>query len=194
MRISFKNRLKQNDSELLGAYKESGDLELLGELYNRYIHLVYGVCLKYLENREDSKDSVNKIFEVLIRDIPKFEIENFRTWLYVVSKNFCLMELRRRKSEKRREDEYSAQYIMESTEIMHPIDEASSEDLEKGLKECLAKLKREQQECVLMFYYEEKCYNDIADELNLDPKKVKSFIQNGKRNLKICMDQYTLGN
>lgn len=181
----------KSDSELLSSYLQSGDLEILGTLYNRYIHLVYGVCLKYLSDREESKDAVNKIFENLITEIPKFEIQNFRGWLYVVTKNYCLMEIRKKKTEKNRFEKYSQDIFMESTGISHPIDEVSDGNgLHHNLKLCINKLKEEQRTCIQLFYFEEKCYQEIADELNIDLNKVKSYIQNGKRNLKICLEQY----
>lgn len=190
MRMAVKNTEKTKDHDLLLHYRETGKLEILGELYNRYIHLVYGVCLKYLENREESKDGVNRIFEILITEIPKFDIKNFRGWLFVVAKNYCLMEIRKRKAEKRRIEKYSEHYLMESTDLLHPIDNAPGIEIENGLKECIEQLKQEQQQCIRMFYYEELCYREIADTLEIAQNKVKSYIQNGKRNLKICMEQF----
>ena len=190
MKIVKKNIDSNPDSELLQKYLETGNLEILGELYNQYIHLVYGVCLKYLNSREESKDAVNKIFENLIVEIPKFEIQNFRSWLYVVTKNYCLMQLRKNKAEKKRFEKYSTDIFMESTEILHPIDDAPESSLEKNLKRCIEKLKKEQQECIHLFYYENKCYQEISDLLQLEQKKVKSYIQNGKRNLKICLEHH----
>jgi RNA polymerase sigma-70 factor (ECF subfamily) len=186
--IFSKNKSNSDESELLQQYLSTGNLEILGELYNIYIHLVYGVCLKYLNNREESKDAVSKIFEILITEIPKFEIQNFKSWLYVVTKNYCLMEIRKRKTEKKRLQVYSEENFMESTEILHPIDETPESNLENELKNCIEKLKQEQQNCILLFYYEKKCYKEISEKLNIEQGKVKSFIQNGKRNLKICLE------
>jgi RNA polymerase sigma-70 factor (ECF subfamily) len=189
MTYSFKNRDSLSDTDMLQLYIETGNLEVLGEVYNQYIHLVYGVCLKYLTNRDESKDAVNKIFELLITEIHKFEIKNFRSWLYVVTKNYCLMEIRKNKTEKRRFEKFSEQYFMESTEIFHPIDDAPESNLEEQLKKCIEKLKSEQQQCIQLFYYEKKCYKEISSFLEMDELKVKSFIQNGKRNLKICIEE-----
>ncbi|MFA8434779.1 MAG: RNA polymerase sigma factor [Marinifilaceae bacterium] len=181
---------KKDDQELLQDYLDTGNLETLGSLYQRYMHLVYGVCLKYFHNREEGKDAVNKIFELLITEIPKFEIQNFRSWLYVVTKNHCLMELRKHKSEKSRMEKYSEHFLMESTDLMHPIDEAPDKSIEAALKKCMERLKQEQRECIQLFYYEELCYQQIAENLQLPQKRVKSYIQNGKRNLKICLEHY----
>jgi RNA polymerase sigma-70 factor (ECF subfamily) len=182
VKISKKHNKRSQDSHLLQEYLESGDLEILGALFNRYIHLVYGVCLKYLKDREQSKDAVNQIFEKLIIEIPKFKIQNFRSWLYVVTKNHCLMEIRKNQSEKKQFEKFSADFYMESTSISHPIDEERDSKLEKKLQECIEKLKKEQQKCVQLFYYGQKCYREIANHMGIDEKKVKSYIQNGKRN------------
>ncbi len=192
MEVIFSENISEKDeSGLLQQYLDTGKLDVLAELYNKYIHLVYGVCLKYLSNRDESKDAVSKIFEILITEIPKFEIQNFKSWLYVVTKNYCLMEIRKRKAEQRRLQAYSEEIFMESTEVLHPIDEVSEPNLENELRNCIEKLKEEQQQCILMFYYEKKCYKEISDNLKINQGKVKSFIQNGKRNLKICIEQTT---
>lgn len=188
MRKSFAKKNILDDDVLLSNYIKTGDIDFLGELYVNYIHLVYGVCLKYLKDREESKDAVNRIFELLIVEIPKFRIKNFKSWLYVVVKNYCLMEIRKSKTKKNWHRKYSEYIFMDSTDISHPIDEIPDEKLENKLKLCLEKLKREQQQCVQLFYYDNKCYKEIAEYLGISIGKVKSFIQNGKRNLKICLE------
>lgn len=187
---SKKNLKNKDDQQLLLAYLADGDLEILGELFGRYMHLVYGVALKYFKNREQAKDAVTQIFERLITEIPKFEIQNFKSWLFVVTKNFCLMELRKEKTNKSRFEKFSVEQNMESTELVHPIDEDLNTAMKENLKHCMERLKKEQKNCVELFYYQEKGYKEIAEELELAEKKVKSYIQNGKRNLKICLQQF----
>jgi RNA polymerase sigma-70 factor (ECF subfamily) len=154
------------------------------------MHLVYGVCLKYLEEREAAKDEVMNIFEKLVTTVPqqKEEIVNFRTWLYVVTKNHCLMLLRSRKSETAHTEAMLADptFFMENSSEMHPLEEEES-DTER-LRKCIERLKEEQRECIRLFYYDGFGYRQIAEKLGLEEKKVKSFIQNGKRNLRICMN------
>jgi len=144
--------------------------------------------MKYLKNREDSQDAVMQIFEILVQDVPRFEIRNFKAWLYGVSKNHCLMKLRKDKAEKNRHDKNSSEWFMESTVNLHPIEESQGEETQIKLKSCLEQLKEEQRQCVELFYYHQHCYKEIAEKLALDENKVKSFIQNGKRNLKICLE------
>ena len=182
--------IARSDEELLKEFIRSGDLEVLGGLYSDYMHLVYGVCLKYLKNRDESKDAVMQIFEKLIIEIPKHPIENFKSWLYVVTKNYCLMQIRSEKSleEKSRQWMNESVVFMENTSVLHPIDE-DEQNIDKELEKCIEKLKGEQKECILLFYYENRCYNEIALNLNLDEKQVKSNLQNAKRNLKICLEE-----
>lgn len=189
--IPFRKKKKdKSDSELLADYFENREMEVLGELYQRYMHLVYGVCLKYFKEREKSKDAVIQIFEKLVIDIDKHEIRNFKSWLYVVSKNHCLMELRKTKPGETLfiSDENEMAVFMEKTPELHPIDRETEEGSEKALIECIERLKEEQKRCIRLFYFENKSYREICSVLNLEEKKVKSFIQNGKRNLKICLE------
>ncbi|MGQ1910224.1 RNA polymerase sigma factor [Marinifilum sp. RC60d5] len=186
---SKKNLKNKDDQQLLLNYLADADLDVLGELFGRYMHLVYGVALKYLKNREEAKDAVTQIFERLIIEIPKFEILNFKSWLFVVTKNFCLMEIRKEKANKNRFEKFSVEQNMESADLLHPIDEDQDYLLQENLKHCIQRLKQEQKDCVQLFYYQEKGYKEIAEELEIAEKKVKSYIQNGKRNLKICLEQ-----
>jgi RNA polymerase sigma-70 factor (ECF subfamily) len=179
-----------SDESFLKHYRLSGNLEVLGDLYSRYMHLVYGVCLKYLKNRDDAKDAVMQIFEKLISELREYEIKQFKSWLYVLTKNHCLMQLRAQKTTDRRINNYKIDHVksVESIIELHPIDK---EDAEKDipLKECLEKLNDEQKKCIRLFYFENKCYREIAESLKMDEKNVKSHLQNGKRNLKICLEK-----
>jgi RNA polymerase sigma-70 factor (ECF subfamily) len=176
------------DAELVSQYCRNPDPEVLGALYKRYMYLVYGVCLKYLKNREDSQDAVMQVFETLVHDLPRFEIRNFKSWLYGVSRNHCLMKLRKDKVERSRLAIISDEIFMESTSISHPIEDSIDEEMQERLKACMEQLKEEQRRCVELFYFHQHCYKEIAITLLLDELKVKSFIQNGKRNLKICLE------
>lgn len=189
--IPFRKRNKKKpDDELLAEYLENRDMEILGELYQRYMHLVYGVCLKYFKEREKSKDAVIQIFEKLVTDIEKHEIRNFKSWLFVVAKNHCLMELRKTKPGQTLfiSDEKEMDVFMESQPELHPVDRGPEELNDKALNDCIERLKEEQKQCIRLFYFENKSYREICSVLNLEEKKVKSFIQNGKRNLKICLE------
>lgn len=177
-----------SDEDLLAKYNKTGNLDVLGELYARYMHLVYGVSLKYLGVRENAQDAVMVIFEKLMKDLPRHHIQNFKSWLYVLTKNHCLMEIRTRKSADRRlEGLKIEQEFMESSQEVHPID-TDDPILEQALKECIEKLNSEQKQCIQLFYYQNQCYQEIAEKLGMEVKKVKSYLQNGKRNLKICLE------
>lgn len=180
----------KEDQELIELYSETGDIETLGVLFEPYMHLVYGVCLKYLKNREDAQDMVIHIFEELQLKIPLQEIDNFKSWLYVVTKNNCLMNLRKHQHEQEKQAIFTKEslLIMENSNELHPVDRENDEKMEAALKSCIEKLKSQQKSCIELFYYEGKCYQEISDLLQVDVKKVKSYIQNGKRNLKICLE------
>ena len=178
-----------SDEELLRLFHRNGSLDTLGELYSRYMHLVYGVSLKYLGSREEAKDIVMQIFEKLVTDLPGQEVRNFKSWLYVITKNHCLMQIRSKKSADGRMEGYKIEKeFMESEQEMHPIDR-DDHSVEEALKHCIEQLKNEQKRCIELFYYEKHCYQEIAEQLGMSEKKVKSYLQNGERNLKICLEK-----
>jgi RNA polymerase sigma-70 factor (ECF subfamily) len=173
-----------NDDELLMQFVETADQELLGQLYSRYVPLVYGLCLKYLQQIEDAEDAVINIYEDLTHKIHNYRIENFKTWLYSVAKNHCLQILRK---EKNRIFEEIDMQIMESDEFEHLIDVNDDKEKEDALNYCLDTLSEEQRLCIIHFFFEEFSYADIVVKTGFALNKVKSYIQNGKRNLKICI-------
>ncbi len=175
-----------SDLELIELYKESGELAHWGKLYSRYTSLVYGVCLKYLKDRDEAKDAVMQLFEKLITTLLNHEVENFKSWLYVTARNHCLMQLRSQKG--KRMEEFSPR-LMENQFLLHLEEEPEMEQNLTKLERCIATLVDDQQQCVRLFYLQEKCYKDITGLTGFDLNKVKSFIQNGKRNLKICMER-----
>ena len=180
-----KNIQSLTDNELIAAYKSKGNNELVGELYKRYSHLVYGVCLKYLKNENEAKDAVLQIFENLLEDLKKHDIANFKSWLHSVARNHCLMFLRKEQTKQKRVNEYEATYEHEET-FAAPFEVHEKEEKEvklTKLEEAMTLLKEEQRVCIQLFYIEEKCYNEVADITGYEIKKVKSYIQNGKRNL-----------
>lgn len=175
-----------SDKELIDLYKKKGDNSLVGELYKRYSHLVYGVCLKYLKNEDESKDAVLQIFENLLEDLKKHDVANFKSWLHSVSRNHCLMFLRKQQTHLKRVNEYEAvvQGEEETFDAPFTIHESEiKENLLTSLEQAINKLKEEQRICIELFFLQEKCYTEVAEQTGFSLKQVKSYIQNGKRNL-----------
>ncbi|WP_462219703.1 RNA polymerase sigma factor [Ferruginibacter sp.] len=177
----------ETDKELVAAFKESGDNDCLSKLYQRYMDLVFGVCLKYFKDAEKSKDAVMEIYLDLNTKLKNYEVDNFKGWLHVLARNYCLMQLRSPRNMKT--TEFNADF-MQSAENTH----LNGEVLEKEenfvkLEQCLDTLQEEQKQSVRLFYLDNKCYNEIAAITGYDWNKVRSYIQNGRRNLKLCMDQ-----
>ena len=177
-----------SDAELVLQYKQRGDMNTLGDLYQRYMDLVYGVCLKYLKLPDDAQDAVINIFEELVIKVKKYEVDNFKGWLYQLAKNHCLMKLRSSKSKPVNVD----LDIVHLGETMHLENVADKENNLNAMENCIEKLPTEQRNVVEMFYLQEKCYKEIAEFTANDVNKVRSFIQNGRRNLKICMEKNAL--
>jgi RNA polymerase sigma-70 factor (ECF subfamily) len=182
--------LIKEDEELLTLYKDSGDLSYLGELYERYIHLVLGISMKYLKNQEESKDMTMQVFEKVAEVAKLNEVKNFKSWLHVVTKNECLMLLRSKKYQlNKNAQEFKSDNNMERAYFLHHDEEGTLENSLQDLEEAITVLPSEQQECIKKFYLEDKCYKSIAEETGYEIKKVKSYIQNGKRNLRIHMQK-----
>lgn len=177
-----------DDTSLIRRYKATEELEYLSALYQRYMTLVYGVCLKYFDE-SSAQDAVMQIFEELIGKVKQHEVQNFKSWLHVLARNHCLMKLRSMKTKQGLEVPMIEETFMETGENAHHDGEYRLEDHLQSMEKCLEHLPTEQKQSVQLFYLEEKSYREVAELTGYEMNKVKSYIQNGKRNLKICMEQ-----
>ena len=180
--------VQKTDEELLLCYKNTGNPDGFGQLYDRYIPLVYGVCLKYLHDADEAQDAVMQLFEDLLPKVLHYEIREFRTWLYSVVRNHCLQILR----EKERTIQVELRPdFMESDDILHLLDEGEDEENERteALQKCMEALPENQRISITRFFMDELSYADIVEATGYSLKSVKSYIQNGKRNLKICIEK-----
>lgn len=185
-KFSKNNEPLNQDEQWVSDYKKSGELAVLGKLYQQYMPLVYGVCLKYFKDEDQSKDAVMEIFEELILKLKVYEVVNFKSWLYVLCRNYCLMQLRKNKKHDVINIDDS---FVELAPLSHHDDGEQKEWYLNAMEKCLETLTIEQKTSVSLFYLQQQCYTEVAENTGYDLKKVKSYIQNGKRNLKICIDK-----
>ncbi|CAN5889871.1 sigma-70 family RNA polymerase sigma factor [soil metagenome] len=179
-----------DDHELVRQYRQTGDLELIGQLFERHTEMVYLVCRKYLREEEASKDATMHVFEKLVRTLRRFEVQNFKSWLYATAKNHCLMQLRAQKTNWEVPLAESGAAAMESAPGLHLSGEEGHEEEWQVLEQGLAHLPPEQRTCLELFYYQQKSYHEIAAQTGYDLGKVKSYLQNGRRNLKIYVEKH----
>ena len=173
--LHIRSLASSTDEALLDAFKQNADQQMLAQLY-----------LKYLKNAETAKDAVMNIYQELLTKLQTHEVDNFKSWLYVVAKNHCLMQLRKEK--KMITVEFTSA-VMQSEDFTHLDSVLEKENELKKLEFCIENLPGEQKQSIRLFYLENKCYNEIVDTTGFDWNKVRSLIQNGRRNLKICMEK-----
>lgn len=186
----FLNRFRKakpaDDQTLVTAYRDTGDLAILGELYERHMNLVYAVCFNYLRNEDDAKDAVMQLFEQLIVDLRRHEVQQFRPWLHTVARNYCLMHLRKRQTQP---TTVLMDHVADGYDVADAFtdEQTDREENLSRLETCLKTLPPEQQTCLTLFYIDQKSYADVVSLTGFDLKQVKSHLQNGRRMLKICM-------
>jgi RNA polymerase sigma-70 factor (ECF subfamily) len=188
--MTFSELNSLDDLSLVAMYKQTNDNNCVGILYKRYTHLIFGICMKYLKNTDDAQDASIQLFEKLLTDLKKHEIQQFKAWLHMVCKNFCLMKLRSDSSKQKNFNEMQKDFVsvMETDYELHLTIENKKETQLTFMEECMQQLNEEQRLCVELFYLQEKSYQQVTEETNFSMNNVKSYIQNGKRNLKNCIE------
>ena len=181
-----KRKDNRTDEELVAAYRAGGDVADFAEAYRRHVPLLYGVALKYLKDRDDAQDAVMQLFEDLAAKLRTGDpVRDFKGWLYTCARNHCLMELRRRAKDLtvRLDDS-----VMEFRDSWHLEEEVEREERLRALRECLQRLPEKQRAAVEGFFLDELSYREVEERTGFTPKMVKSFVQNGKRNVRICLE------
>ncbi len=179
-----------SEHQLILQYKETKNQRYLGQLYDPYMTLIYGTCLKYLKSTALAEDAVMDIYESLISKVLKYDIDNFRSWIYRISVNHCLEIIRK---DKRHHSKKSDAELMYTKQIFHPDDVQKEKDI-SIMEACIDTLQVRQKECIQQFYLHKKSYKDIADILSLSYQEVRSAIQNGRRQIKLCMTKSSAKN
>lgn len=174
-----------DDSALLNNFYQDNNNEWLGILLQRYTLLLLGVCMKYLKNEEEAKDAVQQVFEKVITEMHKYKVAYFKSWIYMVAKNYCLMRLRDK-------GKYTAEIndrILATQDVPVELNSHLERDRQlNNVHNALTQLNTEQQQCLTLFYLEKKTYQEITEQTQFTLMQVKSHIQNGKRNLKIMLE------
>jgi len=187
MNYSSNENIRQlSDHELIALYKRSCDKTLVGELYKRYSHLVLGMCIQYFKDKDTAKDIVVLIFEKLFEELKKREVENFKAWLTFVVRNFCISELRKLNTIHQKETLY--QLDVKSDLEAEEVDVNTDQQIEH-LNVALNELNPLQKKCIELFYYKNMSYAQIVEITGYSINEVKSYIQNGKRNLKLILTE-----
>jgi RNA polymerase sigma-70 factor (ECF subfamily) len=178
------------DQELIELYRKTNDTVYIGELFDRYVHLVYGIAYKYFEREDDRREAVMQVFDRLYEALKEHEITNFKAWLYSVAKNHCLMILRKDNTvtfnDQIQLKNFQQDFMDFEGEMT--LNHINDEILDKKLPEAIKKLSDEQRICIELFYLHEKSYQEVVETTNFSLNQVKSYIQNGKRNLKIMLE------
>ena len=179
------------DEELVENFRMDGDTRWVGELFERYTHMVFLVCMKYLKDDLEAEDMSMRLFEKLLKDLKKYEIKTFRYWLHTVVKNQCLLHLERQKRERLKAEAYESDVKTRVLPEMTPFALHDGKDKEFQLQQmeaAMVHLKQEQRLCLELFYLQQKSYQEVADQTGYSLKQVKSYIQNGKRMLRKQME------
>ena len=187
--LALSQKKTLDDLHLMNLYISNDDKEALGVLFERYSMMAFGTAMKYFKDEDESKDAVMQVFEKLFTDLKKHQVENFRGWLHTVVKNYCLMQLRSQSAKGQRFAEVQ-NYFSESVETDNQLHLAiEKEEKLTSLEAAIGHLNEQQQTCIQLFYLQQKSYDEVAAATGYSKNEVKSFIQNGKRNLKILMEK-----
>ena len=186
----MRDEAEPTDIDLVKSFKESKDSKYIGELYKRYSHLGFGVCRKYMKDNSKSEDAAMQIIEKLIEVLPRHEVSNFKSWLGTITRNHCLTHLKKQKIVHSNFEEVNESEFMDSVSD-HSLNEEKEIKLQH-LERAIGVLDQRQKYCIELFYLDGKSYKEIEHESEFTMKQVKSFIQNGKRKLKIVLEEQNI--
>jgi RNA polymerase sigma-70 factor (ECF subfamily) len=180
-----KNLAKLSDEDILQKYQVSFEAEYIGELFRRYVPLLYGIGLKYLQSADKAQDAVMQLFETITTQTPLNEIKEFKTGICTLMKNRCLQTLHENHQEKPADSQTNT---IEQHEILSIFEKEQTDEKRRMLQMQVKKLPVEQRIPIIRFFTDEMSYMDIADSTGHKLKQVKGLIGDGMQNLKTYME------
>ena len=186
----FNKKVNKTDEELVSAFKQSGNKNLFADLFKNHVNTIYGTCLFYLQDKDEAKDAVMNIFEKLMFDLQQNDVKNFKGWLSFVVRNHCISVIRKKNTVlKNTKGYYDYEYKDANYEEELKVESVNDEKMLQHLHECLPKLKEAQRKCIELFYLKDLSYHQIHQLTGYEINEVKSYIQNGKRKLKLLIEE-----
>jgi RNA polymerase sigma factor (sigma-70 family) len=186
----FNRKINKTDEELISGFKQSGNKTMFADLFKNHVNAIYGTCLFYLQDKDEAKDAVMNIFEKLMVELQVNDIKNFKAWLSFVVRNHCISAIRKKNSIfKNTKSYYDYEYNETSYETEEKIESINDDVLLEYMQECLPKLKENQYKCIELFYLKDLSYQQVSELTGYDINEVKSYIQNGKRKLKLLIEE-----
>jgi RNA polymerase sigma-70 factor (ECF subfamily) len=176
------------------ARARAGDADAWGELYREYAPAMFRFCRRALPTREDAEDATMDIFAKLMRDnriLQYDQSRSFTAWLYKVAANHCWDVLRRRKTRQDKETE-----DLENVPLEHPdpnqldklIEQRTSEEVRKALEKLGARARM----ALVMRYYSDMSYDEIADALGVRRAFVGVVLLRARHELRQALGQSAL--
>lgn len=188
----FNKHVNRTDEDLIADFKQSGNKNVFADLFKNHVTGIYGTCLFYLHDKDEAKDAVMSIFEKVMAEIQKSDIKNFKGWLSFVVRNHCISLIRKKNTTlKNAKSYYDFEYSDANYETETKIESVTDESMFQYLQECLPKLKESQRKCIELFYLKNMSYQQICELTGYETNEVKSYIQNGKRKLKLLIEELT---
>lgn len=185
----FNKKINKIDEDLISAFKQNGNKNAFADLFKNHVNTIYGTCLFYLQDKDEAKDAVMTIFEKLMVDLQKNDIKNFKAWLSFVVRNYCISAIRKRNTTFKNNKSYYEYEFKDTTyETELKIESIDDETTLQYLQEGLSKLKETQRKCIELFYLKNQSYQQISEFTGYEINEVKSYIQNGRRKLKIMIE------
>ncbi|MBL7713370.1 MAG: sigma-70 family RNA polymerase sigma factor [Chitinophagaceae bacterium] len=183
--MSYSDIKSRTDEELIALFQQSGDNQWLGVLLERHTLLLLGIAMKYLKDKDQAHDAVQQVFIKTLTRFPENPVQNFKGWLYILMRNHCLGVLRSNSFRAPEEllNTLAAPETKTQEEWIH------DELMRQNLHQALQSLNPDQQTCIRLFYIEKRSYKEIMEQTTFSFEQVKSYVQNGKRNLKIALQK-----
>jgi RNA polymerase sigma-70 factor, ECF subfamily len=171
------------------ARARTGDAEAWGELYREYAPAIFRFCRRALPTREDAEDATMEIFMKLKDKLGQYDqTRSFTAWLYKVAANHCWDTLRRRRSRQDKETE-----DLEKVPLEHPdpnqLDKLIQERTSEEVRRALDKLGSRARMALVLRYYSDMSYDEIADSLGVRRAFVGVVLLRARHELRQALGQ-----
>jgi len=169
------------DEQLVVIVREK-DREAYGEILRRYETKLSHYLRKFINHSAELEDVLQDVFIKAFRNLNAFDEEQkFSSWIFRIAHNEAINNIKKRRSEQLVLDDKEWEVVDDKIDFGREVDRTITQ---KQVAAALLKLKEKYREPLILFYFEERSYEEISDILKIPVNTVGTFISRGKKELK----------
>ncbi len=180
--------MREMELEAVVRLAGQGESEAFAELYRRFAQRVQGLCRHMLGSKESAEDATSEVFMRLQRSVNSYDGSvPFQSWLFSIASHYCVDRLRSRQVRQRWMVDADADSLPQPSTDPSPLTEAIAAERDAEVRDAIARLPEKYRLPLVLRYYSDLSYDEIAHQLDLKRPTVATLIFRAKQEMRLAL-------